>query len=95
MNREELSEDDKAKNLRWVAVGKKGTRKLIKKVWIERVNRQAQTYSHNNKPPQNSRKRTADQAERDLAAKKQRNQGGQVGEHGEEEEVMQEETLDM
>ena len=36
-NREELTDDDRSKNLRWVAVGRKGARKIIKKVFTERV----------------------------------------------------------
>ena len=35
-NREELTEDDCAKNLRWVAVGRKGARKVVKKIYTER-----------------------------------------------------------
>ena len=54
-NREELSEDDKSKNLKWVAVGKKGLRRLSK--------REVRDYSHPDRYRQEqvTRKRPADQ----------------------------------
>ena len=48
-NRDELTEDDRAKNLRWVAVGRKGARKIVKKVYTERQ------FQHSQQPNNNSR----------------------------------------
>ena len=47
--RDELTEDDRAKNLRWVAVGRKGARKIVKKVYTERQ------FQHSQQPNNNSR----------------------------------------
>ena len=71
---EELTQEDRAKNLRWVAVGKKGIRKLVKK--------EAREHSH--LPREASRKRTRehDQVE---ASKKQRNQVEGTAEETEED----------
>lgn len=83
-NREELSEEDKAKNMRWVTVGRKGMRKIIKKEWRERGNHGHPTGS---RPTQMNRKRAAEvEVEKDGTNKKQRNQASRGADPGEEEE---------
>ena len=102
-NREELSDEDRSKNLRWVAVGRKGVRKLVKKEWREFPSRpNSNTATNRPRPDQINRKRTAEaEAEKDAPGKKQRSRparGGEeeeVDEEGEDEEVLQEEEGDL
>lgn len=96
-NKEELTAEDKAKNMQWVAVGRKGARRVVKKeqrpspyyshpqnqlVRFPGAPRQTHTTLVARQELLNSRKRTLDQDSQE-AAKKQR-QGGEV--EGEEME---------
>ena len=84
-NREELTEDDKSKNVRWVAVGKKGMRRLSK--------REVRDNSHPDRTREHqNRKRPADRTDL-LTNKRNRSTavGAGVGE-GEGVQEMGEET---
>ncbi len=86
-NKEELSEEDREKNMRWVTVGKKGMRKIIKKEWREIVNHSHPAItSQGTRPTQLNRKRMAEvDMETNGNNKKQRNQVSQEADTGEEE----------
>ena len=94
-NREELTDDDRSKNLRWVAVGRKGARKIIKKVFTERVpnshlpNSTRPTSGSNNTIIGLTRKRpaTSPTNETTRLAKKKQGQVGAVTEDQEEDEA--------
>ena len=85
-NREELTDDDRSKNLRWVAVGRKGARKIIKKVFTERVpnshlpNSTRPTSGSNSIIISQNRKRQASGDQPRVAKKKQKKKtaGGEV-----------------
>ena len=95
-NREELTEDDCAKNLRWVAVGRKGARKVVKKIYTERrpsyshqTNSTRPTSGSNNTIIGLTRKRpaTSPTNETTRLAKKKQGQVGAVMEDQEEDEA--------
>ena len=106
-NREELTEDDCAKNLRWVAVGRKGARKVVKKIYTERqpsyshqTNRTRITSGSNNTIIGPTRKRPATSPNNEpprLTKKKQGRVGEMVVEDQEEDqaEVGEEEEEEM
>jgi len=99
-NRDELTEEDRAKNLRWVAVGRKGARKVVKKVFTDRLpnhshhpNSTRPTSGSNNTTIGLTRKRPAVDDPARAAKKKQGQEGAedQGGVEGEEEESEMEE----
>ena len=79
-NREELTDEERSKNMRWVAVGKKGARKIVKKVWKEAGR------SHPNGTSQQTRKRANEEpVQTQNTTKKQKGQEMEVEEVEEDE----------
>lgn len=84
-NATELSEDDRSKNVRWVVVGRKGARKLLKRE-VRDFSQTASNHPRQVESTQLSRKRTYDQQE-STAGKRQRGEAGVgVGAENEQEE---------